>query len=343
MSSPDLSEFRELDELAELRKLNGELQRRLHRAKAKTADLIEAVREGAKEAALIVGTPPAVPRPPRDRRRRKPEVALLHLSDLHFGKRTQSFDSEVARRRLEQLADKVVRLAEIERADHPVPEAHVMLGGDVVENDGPIFPGQAWEVDSTLFEQLFAARSAIEHVIRVLLADFERVTVWETYGNHGRLGRRGDHPREDSADLLVYRLTRDRLEADVEAGRLVWHEAEGWYQIVEIGNYRALLVHGDQIRSFGGNVPHYGIARKVNAWASGVVEPFTDCYMGHFHNPIVTPLANGRGRVLVNPSIESDNQYAKEFVAATGTPGQRLNFIDPEKGRVTTERIIWLD
>jgi hypothetical protein len=54
-------------------------------------------------------------------------------------------------------------------------------------------------------------------------------------------------------------------------------------------------------------------------------------------------MANGRGRVFVNPSIESDSAYAKEFVAATGTPGQRLNFVDPERGRVTSERVIWLD
>jgi hypothetical protein len=102
-----------------------------------------------------------------------------------------------------------------------------------------------------------------------------------------------------------------------------------------------LLVHGDEIKSFGGNVPAFGIMRKMNAWASGVIEDFTDSYCGHFHQNICMTLANG-GRVFVTGSIESDSAYAKEFVAATGNPSQRLHFIDPNKGRVTAEYVVWL-
>ena len=47
----------------------------------------------------------------------------------------------------------------------------------------------------------------------------------------------------------------------------------------------------------------------------------------------ITKRANG----LVKPI------YAKEFMAATGTPGQRMVFVTPRKGRVTGEHIIWLD
>lgn len=297
---------------------------------------------GARDAAVVLGIPPKVPASKSDKRQGKAEVALLHLSDLHVGKVTQSFNTQVAEKRIDALAKRVVQLTEIERADHPVREIHVMLGGDFAENVN-IFPGQAFEVDSNLFQQMFAARKAVEGLLRVLLANFETVYCWEEPGNHGRLGRKGDHPEEDSADLLIYRLIRDRL-GDYEAQRrLVWKETQGWHSIVKIGNYRALLVHGDEIKSFGGQTPAFGIAKKVNAWATGVVESFTDCYMGHWHQPLVVPLAHGRGRVLVNPSIESDNVYSQEFVGATGTPGQRLNFIEPNKGRVTTERVVWLD
>lgn len=221
-----------------------------------------------------------------------------------------------------------------------------MLGGDLCEGVN-IFPGQAFEVDSSLFRQFFSAVGAVERLLRWMLDRFETVEVWEEYGNHGRLGRKGDHPGEDSADLFIYALARERLRRYEDEGRLTWHpfhETPGrFYTIVEFGEYRALLVHGDEIKQFGGNLPAFGIARKVNAWAAGVIEPFTDCYMGHFHQPMVLPLASGRGRVFINPSTESDNVYAQEFVAATGTPGQRLNFVDPERGRVTTERIVYLD
>lgn len=338
----DLREFEALTESEELRRLVSDLQARLRQSQAKTADLIEAVKQGARDAALVLGPPPPVKPAKADRRKARGEVALLHVSDWQFGKVTESYNSEVAGGRVDELASKVVKLAAIERADHPVTECHLMLGGDMVEGVN-IFPGQAFEVDASLFRQMFSAVGAIERLLRTLLADFESVHVWEEYGNHGRLGRRGDHPAEDSADLLVYRLAREKLIAHETIGRLVWHETQGWHSIVEIGNYRALLVHGDEVKSFGGNLPAFGIARKVNAWATGVLDPFTDVYMGHFHQAMVLPIANGKGRTFVNPSLESDNVYAKEFVAASGTPGQRLNFVDPERGRVTSERLIWLD
>jgi hypothetical protein len=202
-----------------------------------------------------------------------------------------------------------------------------------------IFPGHAYEVDSAMFSQVFSVSQAIEELLRLLLARFERVVVWEQAGNHGRIGKRGDYPKADNLDRLIYRVTRERMTSP----RITWNNSESWYSIVEAGNYRALLIHGDQIKSFGGNTPAFGILRKANAWASGVLPQFQDVMMGHFHQALTLPMANGSGRVFVNPSIESDSNYAKEFVAATGTPGQRLNFVDPDKGRVTAERVIWLD
>ena len=322
--SPDISEFKALTENDELRRVISDLQGRLRKAQAKTAELVEAAHAGARDAATVLGNPPKVPRPAAKSGTGKPEAAVLHLSDWQLGKVTESYSSEIAAARVDRLAEKLDRLTLIERADHPVPECHNLLGGDLVEG-ASIFPGQAFEIDAGLFRQVFTAVGALERLIRSQLAGFDTVHCWEVAGNHGRLGRRGDMPREDNADLFVYRETRARLAAYEHEGRLVWHPRERWYTIVEIGAYRALLVHGDQVKQFGGNTPAFGIARKVNAWAAGVLPEFRDCYMGHFHQPLVLPLASGRGRTFVNPSLESDSAYAKEFVAASGTPGQRLH------------------
>lgn len=332
-------EFEQHDELEELRKANRNLEQRLRKAKAKTEDLVEAVFQAAKAAALIQGPPPPVPSPSKDRRSKRAEAALLLLSDWHVGKHTTSFSSEIAAARIRLLGEKTVKITEIERADHPVRECHALLTGDMADNTA-IFPGHAHEVDATMFQQVFATAAIMEQLLRTLLATFETVHVWEAAGNHGRIGKRGDYPRSDNLDLLIYRMVRERMAGEK---RLVWHPSTSWFSIVEIGNYRALQIHGDQIKSFGGNTPAFGILRKANAWASGVLPDFQDVFLGHFHQALTLPMANGSGRVFVNPSIESDSEYAREFVAATGTPGQRLNFVDPERGRVTSERILWLD
>jgi hypothetical protein len=325
-------------ETEELRQALTRAQRTIGRLKAKEADLVEAVYTAAKDAALVVGAAKPIPRPARDRRR-SPEVALLHVTDLQLGKVTESYDTQVCIERVRETVRRTIKLAEIQRADHPVRECHLMLGGDLVENVS-IFPGQPFEVDSTAFEQVFTAAGLVEEVVLSLLSAFESVVVWEVSGNHGRIGRKGDSPREDNLDRIVGKVARDKLTAQT---RLTWHEPKSWYAVVEVGAYRALLVHGDQVKGFGGNVPAYGILRKSNAWASGAIpEPFNDVYLGHMHQPMTLQMANG-GLVYMTPSTESGSAYAREFMAAHGRPGQRLHFIEPKKGRVTASYLIGFD
>lgn len=324
--------------IAELEKTARRLQKQLADAKAKTADLIEAVYSAAHEAAVVVGKPNPVKIKKRDRRKAKPECALLHLTDWQLGKETDSYSTVKCEKRVEQAVAKTVHLTNIQREDHPVRDCHVMLGGDLVENVDT-FPLQAWEVDSTVFEQVFRASALVEQSILTLLENFEHVYVWEVSGNHGRIGRKGQYPRQDNFDRIVGKIARDRLSMQ---RRLVWHEPTNWYQIVKVGNYKAMLVHGDQIKSFGGNVPHYGIAKKANAWASGVVEHFQDLYLGHMHQVLQVTLAQG-GRAFMTGSTESGSEYAREFMGARGKPSQRLHFVDPKKGRVSAEYVLWLD
>jgi hypothetical protein len=177
-------------QLEEMRAANQRLQRANSRLKEKQADLVEAVYRASKDAAVMTGRPGTIPRPARDRRR-SPEVALLHLTDWQLGKKTDSYDTEVCKQRVGLAVAKTVKLTEIQRADHPVRDIHVMLGGDLVENV-TIFPGQAYEVDSNAFTQVFEAAALVEQVVLSLLGAFESVTVHEVAGNHGRLGRKGD-------------------------------------------------------------------------------------------------------------------------------------------------------
>jgi hypothetical protein len=329
------------EELAELRRRLRDAERRASRRESKTAELVGAIYEACRTAALAHG--PAAPIPaPKAAKGRRDEVALVHLTDWQLGKRTVSYGVSTCETRIGQAVTKVLELADLQRSHHPVNECHVMLGGDMVEGLG-IFPGQAFEVEAHAYEQLIACARLVESSVAALLEHFPKVTVWEEIGNHGRIGRKGEMPHGDNVDRIAYTIARQALAQRVKGDRLTWHPWGGDLGThVTIGNYTALLVHGDEIKSFGGNTPAFGILRKVNAWATGVVAPFHDCYMGHWHTPMALTLANA-GRVFVTGSPESDNGYAKEFVAAVGRPSQRLHFIDPDKGRVTGEFVLWLD
>lgn len=328
------------DEIAELRKALKRAQQAEYKAKRANEIITEAVFAAAHEAAIASGRgkPLPLPKPVKDSRKGKAEVALIHPTDWQLGKRTAGYGIEKCAERMEQFTQKVMELTELQRTHHPVRECVVMFGGDMVEGI-TIFPGQAWEVEAHLFEQLFETVRIEEMIVRTLAAFFEKVHVVCEYGNHGRLGRKGELPANDNIDAISYRIASERTS---DLKNVTWQMSPDWYQIVSIGNYRALLVHGDEIKSFGGNTPAFGILRKCNAWATGVVPDFHDVYMGHFHTPMALTMSNG-GRIFVTGSPESDSVYAAEFVAAKGRPSQRLHFIDPEKARVTAEYVVWLD
>jgi hypothetical protein len=122
-------------------------------------------------------------------------------------------------------------------------------------------------------------------------------------------------------------------------------------QRVTIGNYKALLIHGDEIRWGTAST----IVRFADRWKSGAYKffdeidqvtkgfDFRDLYIGHFHQHQSWNMANGEGSVFMSAAVESGNRYARDLLASNGVPSQRLHFVDPEKGRVTSEHRLWLD
>ena len=331
---------REGDE--ELRKSLDRALRSLDREKNRTADLVAAVYRGAKDAMSALEVPPVTA--PKKDSRKNPEVAVAMLSDWQLGKSTPSYDSIVCEERIKLYADKVSSLTAIQRADHPVKELHVWLLGDLVEGE-LIFPGQSHRIDASLFRQVTVDGPRIlSGFLRSMLTEFETVHVTAVDGNHGAIGglsRREMHP-ESNADRMLYQIVKDLLG---DEKRLTWELAapageRNWYAVDHIGAYSALLFHGDQIRGGFAGMPWYGFYKKVLGWRQ-VIEPFTEAACGHWHQPATLPL--NEVIVRVNGSTESDNTYALENLAAAGRPAQRLHFVHPENGRVTSDYLVWLD
>jgi hypothetical protein len=332
------SELEQADQVVELQRALKRAHVAEAKAKARTAEIAQAVYEAAYQAAIAAGRGSRVRRPTPDKRKTKPEVALVHATDWQLGKRTKDYNVEVCEQRMNQLVEKVVDLTQIQRRHHPVDECVLMFGGDHVEGTD-IFKGQAWEIEAHMFEQLFGAARIMETMVANLAGSFAKLRVVCEYGNHGRMpGGFGANPAGDNFDRMAFKIAQDRT-SDIEG--VTWQTSEDWYQHFTIGNYKVLLVHGDEVRTYSGT-PLFAIGRRVSAWAAGVVPEFDDCYMGHWHNPMSLTLANGQ-RCFITGSPESSNLFAEISLAAKSVPSQRLHFIDPEHGRVTAEYVIWLD
>lgn len=336
----EMPEDIESNDMKELRQAMLRLQKQLKKAKERTEELVETTHQAAYDAMLTLGKYKPIEPPVVNKSKKLGEVALWHMTDWQGAKRTTSYNSEVMRKRVLEFAQKAVRVTDIQRADHPVRDCTIMFGGDMVEGLFN-FPTQAFEVDATLFEQYVNVSRLCVDVVRFALENYEKVTVIPEWGNHGRIGSKRDNvPRSDNFDRMCYELARQLLQ---DEKRLTWQECPEDIQRVQIGNYRALLIHGDEVGRNGFASPG-AIVQHANKWRSGSYPwEFRDVYIGHYHTHAEWAMANGQGSVYQTGSTESDNRYAGVMLAASATPSQRLHFVDPDKGRVTAAYKIWLD
>lgn len=334
------AEIRAESEVRELRTALQRAQRQLATAKARTTDLVAATMQGARDAVVSIGAMPTIPAPSKERHRGSPETAVWVLGDWQGAKTTPSYGSEIMRERVHLYAAKALKITEIQRADHPVDECAIVFGGDMIEGLFN-FPTQPYEVDSTLFVQWANVSTLLAEVVGTALSHYQSVRVVAEWGNHGRIGSKRDAvPRNDNVDRMCYAHARQILG---EQPRLTWDDCPEDIQRLEIGNYRALVIHGDEIGRNGFASPGT-IVQHANRWRSGAYPwPFRDIYMHHYHTHAEWPLANGEGSVYQTGSTESDNRYAGVMLASQARPSQRLHFVDPRAGRVTAQYKVWVD
>lgn len=330
---------------SELKISYSKLLQEYEKLKAKEDHLADAVYRAVTEQ-IKDGTPLAPVKtvaPKKDTRKSSEEVAVAVLADWQLSKVTPDYNSAVCEERIEKYAEKVIHLTEIQRQDHPVRHLKIWALGDIVEGE-LIFPGQSFLIDGGLYRQVTVDGPRImKNFITKMLENFETVTFTGVIGNHGAIGGRArrDHDPETNADRMLYRIVQLMFENDK---RISFNIPDGrgernWYAIDTIGNYKSLLIHGDQ---FGSLSTFYSFQKKVYGWKVGAIqEEFTDVYSGHFHTP--TKMTFNTVQMRISGSPESTNTYAMESLAAIGRPSQPLMFVHPERGIVTAEYTCWLD
>jgi len=314
--------------------------REISKLKKTKAELSEAVYRAASDCFSALEIAPVPPPQPRNEADGGEEVAVSWVGDLQLGKVTPTYNSKVCEKRVGKLGDKVRRVTDVQRHDHPVKRAHVWLLGDMIEGL-TIFPGQQWLVDSSLYRQIaLDGPRILGNYLRALLSDFDSVHVAAVIGNHGRLGRHGEYDPETNGDRMLYRITQQLLSSEK---RLTWNIPDGmgerhWYAIDKIGKkYAGMLFHGDQFGGkFNASLTRVAVQRKVNGWKGGAIpEKFDRVAFGHWHQ-LYEDNANGTP-IGCNGSTECTNTFAQEALAARSVPFQRLHFVHLESGHETAE------
>jgi hypothetical protein len=282
-------------------------------------------------------------KPPKDRRKLTEEGVALHWTDIHFGKETKTYNSTKAAERVLLSVQACAEVVQLRRRFARVDHLTLLLGGDFPEGDGAIFPGQAHEIDQDFIEQVIKfGPEKIAGAILSLLQIFPTMEVQAVPGNHGRQGKFTS--KRNNADSIFYEIVRlaVRVANPSAEKRITWNlpldrePGDEWFASFKIcDRWGGLLVHGDQVRGQLG-FPWYGYGKKVAGWAS-CLPPFDYLFAGHFHTHAAFDL-HGR-HVLSTGSTESDNAYAKENHAASGSPKQRLCFFNTRLGLLADHQL----
>ena len=269
--------------------------------------------------------------PPKKSRKKHQEVAVVHLTDIHYGKETPTYDIATCERRLAKLCTAVSEITELRRAAAGVNECLILLGGDNIEGEG-IFPGQAWETEVDIISQMVKEGPEIlANVILSLQNTYPKIRVVGVPGNHGRQHR--FNSQRHNADSVFYEIIRKIIND----GRIDWDlpldrdKGRQWYARFNItGRHEGMLIHGDQIRGQLG-FPWYGFGKKLAGWKTAPDTcGFQFLFSGHFHTHAAFELHDSL--VLSTGSVESTNCYALENMAASGDPKQRLCFFNESRG-----------
>lgn len=336
------------EQIRELQEALTRAQRDKAKAQDRSAAVAEAVRQGAADARLALGKVTPVKAPAPDKRERGEHVAVIDLGDWQGTKVTTTYNTSVMTQRVRLMMRKVEYFVTEQRHTRPVRHGVVILGGDMIEGLWN-YPTQSWEVEEEPITQVVVVAHLIAEVMRWALGLFDTVEVIPEWGNHGRVGSKRDGvPKHTNLDRMCYLLAREECRADIDAGRLMWEDSIEDIQRLVIGNYRALVLHGDEIGRNGfaspATIAAYITRLKSGAYkVDGVFWPFQDAYLHHYHTSMELTLPDGVGRVFWNGSTESDNRYARDTMAAAGLPTQRLHFVDPDRGLVVQRVDILLE
>jgi hypothetical protein len=264
-------------------------------------------------------TKPVIIKPKLDKKKRNMTIEAM-LTDLHYGKKTKTFNFAVAERRMRRYGD--VLLSEIDRYSklYNIEKIIGFLGGDVIEN--ATFHGSESRMASEAgnSEQVVRAIKSIFNDFIVPLAstgikvEFECVT-----GNHDRDTEHQTYqdPGKENLTWVVYKMLEQMCQL---AGmkNITFNIPEGIYCVKEIYGSYVLYEHGNFIK---GGINRKACESHLAKRSKQVGKLIRFGRFGHFHEPT----SFGRGRVIVNSSLPGQDSYS-EINGYDSEASQTINY-----------------
>lgn len=205
------------------------------------------------------------------------ETAVLVMTDIHYGKKTETFNPESCKERLFAVGERIERIKSC-LTGYNFDKLVTFMLGDV--NDGTmIYATQPHHQAETNVEE------QAEQLTDILQEWFlKQQKVWGNIeiecipGNHGRSGFTHENA---NWDIVTYKYLQHKLR-DYNIPVRTNRKKNAFIRKVEIRKHNYLLYHGHDIKSYA-NIPWYGIMMRIARWNTTKLAPIDVVVMGHFH------------------------------------------------------------
>lgn len=267
---------------------------------------------------------------------KRPESAMILISDLHIGQCVSSsqtlghggYNPRIFTERLYYMQEKAQEV--LAQAPAGIDELHVALLGDIVH--GSLNHGAEKEDNAVIADQFQLAVWCLHQFLCALAFRVPRLKIITVVGNHGRWPGQHRMPtknRFSNLDHLVYASLQLSLKVH-GLTNIVFDLNDAPKQVVDIKGSRFVFAHGDQLK--GGDkqfsIPVHAMTRDVNAtlqrFAANDDRGADYFIIGDKHKAMSLPLA--RGEYIVNGSMVGNDEFGMNF--CPGEPSQLMFGID---------------
>ncbi len=258
------------------------------------------------------------------KRRGDEEEAILHCSDGHAGKITESYNEDVYRDRMDGIFDAAMTIITLHRNMYPIRKLHILATGDNMQGEDPYQGSKVGTIKQGARDQTTkVAYPAWVRLIGSLAQEFEEIEVEGVGGNHSYSKLAPETSRED------YRLY-DLLRAYFHGNKRIKINIHEYFStIVNIQGFGCFVFHGDGIPCQQG-VPFFALDKKLKAWYMQY-GGFQYAFGGHFHKRHSDEISS-RLEYFMCSTLVSDDDWVLKKLGISSNPSQNIYGMHPHYG-----------
>lgn len=269
----------------------------------------------------------STPKTKQSKKKRKMTMELL-LSDIHYGKKTETFNLEVCRERMRHLSETFVKEVKREQKTYNVERVLIPILGDIIES---ATMHKLESLKGCEFGNSKQVQVAILSLFEDIIVPIEKLGLPMhlpcVTGNHDRteVGRTYHNPGEENLTYIIYK-TLEMLVKTAGFKNITFDIPIECYTTTEIYGNTALYEHYDNSKA-NTRVALENLMMKRQKQTKKVISFMRG---GHFHETTMF----GRGTIMTNGSVPGQDSYAN-VLGFDSEASQTINYYVETENRPT--------